>query len=83
MPLYDYHCSACETQFEQYQKMADNKVPEGQPCPCCNSVGTVQQSVNAINISANVKTNPVVPGDFKDLLKSIHKGAGKYSKIET
>lgn len=81
MPIYAYRCNACLHTFENVFKIDDRKVPEGEPCPACG-IKSVKQSVTAINISAGVSTNPKPPGDFKDLLKSISKGAGKHSKID-
>ncbi|MFT7414002.1 MAG: putative FmdB family regulatory protein [Methylophagaceae bacterium] len=33
MPLYEYHCDACEHQFEALQKMSDEPLVH---CPACD-----------------------------------------------
>lgn len=35
MPVYVYHCDACDFQFEQQQKFSDNPLKE---CPSCGKI---------------------------------------------
>ncbi|MDL2209833.1 zinc ribbon domain-containing protein [Desulfovibrio sp. OttesenSCG-928-O18] len=34
MPIYEYHCNACDTVFEEWHKHADDIME--QPCPKCH-----------------------------------------------
>ncbi len=47
MPVYVYHCDACDFQFEQQQKFSDNPLKE---CPNCgkNSLHKVYTPVGII-----------------------------------
>lgn len=36
MPLYEYHCDACEHEFEALQKMSDEQLVH---CPACEEEG--------------------------------------------
>ena len=41
MPIYEYHCSSCETFFEQIQKgMTSSDEQAGPPCAQCGSAAT-------------------------------------------
>lgn len=41
MPMYDYRCSKCEHQFEEFQKMKDRKKPLKRACPNCGEKKTL------------------------------------------
>jgi putative FmdB family regulatory protein len=46
MPVYEYRCNACHTQFELRQKFSDPPVDQ---CPKCG--GTVRKIVSAVSFS--------------------------------
>jgi len=46
MPVYEYRCNACHTQFELRQKFSD---PPADRCPTCG--GTVRKIVSAVSFS--------------------------------
>lgn len=46
MPVYEYRCDACNTQFELRQKFSD---PPADRCPKCG--GTVRKLVSAVSFS--------------------------------
>ncbi len=46
MPIYEYQCNACNTQFELRQKFSD---PPADRCPKCG--GTVRKIVSATSFS--------------------------------
>jgi putative FmdB family regulatory protein len=46
MPVYEYRCNACHTQFELRQKFSD---PPADQCPKCG--GTVRKIVSAVSFS--------------------------------
>ena len=43
MPTYDYACDKCDNTFEEFQTIANRKVPEGK-CMECNE-GDVRQQI--------------------------------------
>lgn len=46
MPIYEYRCDACNTQFDLRQKFSD---PPADRCPNCG--GTVRKLVSAVSFS--------------------------------
>ena len=46
MPVYEYRCNACHTQFELRQKFSD---PPADRCPECG--GTIRKIVSAVSFS--------------------------------
>lgn len=79
MPIYDYRCSSCESVWEEYKKMSDNKVPEGNPCPKCNATESVLQTIayTAIPLSYTMEaTNSMKKlnrSAFAEKLQQIHR----------
>jgi len=39
MPIYEYRCDKCETEFEEYLSTSDKPKP---PCPKCGSAGVTR-----------------------------------------
>lgn len=37
MPLYEYHCTVCETQFSRTESMAEHSARARPACPKCHS----------------------------------------------
>jgi len=44
MPTYDYHCAACDADFEYFQSMRDDPLSE---CPHCRKTGKVKRVISA------------------------------------
>lgn len=80
MPLYDFQCEECGTEFEQYARIEfrDGKID----CPVCKGHQT-KRKVAAPPLVSQVATNPKPPDGFKDLLNHIKKGSGKDCTINT
>ena len=76
--LYDYHCSACDSTWEEVHRMDDRKIPEGLPCPSCKAEGMVLQSicVTAPAMSYSLETtrsfNKLKGSAFQEKLSRIH-----------
>lgn len=71
MPTYDYACSTCQHEFELKLPMADNSLPESQPCPSCSSL-SVKQFVPSMNIVDPVRIGVTrTPGAFNEVLNRI------------
>ena len=60
MPLYEYHCDACEHEFEALQKMSDAPLTR---CPKCEQ-GQLQKMVSAA--AFQLKGSGWYVTDFKD-----------------
>ena len=46
MPLYEYHCDACEKDFEANQRMTEDALTD---CPLCGAKGQVKKLMSAGN----------------------------------
>jgi len=76
MPLYDYHCTSCDREFEEALSIANRKDPVNAPCSECG--GVVEQLLVGTNIG-----DPVVLGvkkhssEFKDVMEKIKRNNPK------
>ena len=83
---YDYHCKECDHTFERCLLSDERNAPLAEACPSCAKHGTLERLVAQPIVSSLGKPTSIrrqAGGDFNDLLKKIHKGAGRKSKIET
>ena len=80
MPTYEYRCSDCDHEFEKQLKMAENKLPESQPCPAC-SQPKIKQFVSQMNLGDSVRLGvSKVPSDFnKFVLDRIRTGHPRHT----
>ena len=39
MPFYEYGCSECLHEFEEFKTMAEYDAPLSEPCPSCYKLG--------------------------------------------
>lgn len=79
MPIYDYHCSNCKHVWEGLYSISGRKSPESEPCPSCNVVGKVEQTIVFSTLSVNCTSeatkalNKLNRGSkFKDKMQQIH-----------
>lgn len=85
---YTYHCQFCKHDFELNLLIEDRNRPLRDPCPKCKSTDTVTRSFENAGIlydgikSLATRAREGAGSDFNDVLKRIHKGAGKRSQIE-
>ena len=47
MPVYEYQCRECTVVFERKLPMAENNLPELDPCPECNTTECVEQIITS------------------------------------
>ena len=47
MPRYDFHCSECDSQFEQESTIANRDLLLENPCPNCGKSGNLTRLVGA------------------------------------
>ena len=76
MPVYDYHCTDCDLEFEETLTIADRKSPVNAPCFECG--GKIEQSVSRIRIGDPVhlglkKNSP----EFKEVIARIKRNNPK------
>lgn len=70
MPMYDYKCPSCETEFEKTVKLANYQDP--QDCPNCNTASP-RMVKGAPALGDPVRLGLVKPSDaFRDRLRQIH-----------
>ncbi len=53
MPVYEYHCSACDTAFDKYHKTMEAKKP---PCPDCGKKSKVKRAVTGHSFIKDERT---------------------------
>jgi hypothetical protein len=63
----------------------DRDLPLSSPCPKCGVEGQIKRIPTAVRVSYQGFQSPITRagGEWNDVLKSIHKNAGKKSTIET
>jgi putative FmdB family regulatory protein len=54
MPIYEYHCSACQKTFEKLSRMTETE----QPCPTCGQISTKAISLPAKGQMATASGGP-------------------------
>ncbi len=47
MPLYDFHCNACNKTSEIFKKIANKDEPLQEPCPLCGAIGSMTTVLSA------------------------------------
>lgn len=74
MPTYEYHCAACDHQFEKNMRISVMDVPTQEPCPSCHEM-QVERLFPSIapSIGDAVRLGIRRPDEgFKDVLRKIH-----------
>ena len=74
MPIYDYVCKKCNHLFDRKLSMSDNKLPESEPCPSCNEVGSVLQYIGAppgIHSGEGIVASAKIDGGFREVIQKI------------
>lgn len=76
MPYYDYACGACEGRFNKFQKIADRKLPESEPCPHCAVEGQISMLILGAPIASDsIRLGLKKPDSgFKEVIQKIHNG---------
>lgn len=67
MPLYDYRCSSCQTEFELRLPLEEYKNPTKTPCPYCSNL-TIEQFL------------PLAPGLVDAMRIGVKKPPSDFSK---
>lgn len=73
MPYYDYFCSGCDHEFNEYHKIADRNIPSEKPCPKCGEA-RIQQKIGAPGIGDPVRLGLKKPqGTFREVMQEMKK----------
>ena len=74
MPFYEYECSECSHQFEEFKTIAKYDEPLKEPCPSCFHVGYIARLISSTKICDPVAVGArKVPGGYKEVIKNIKK----------
>ena len=74
MPVYEYGCSECSHEFEEFKTIAEYDIPLSEPCPSCYKVGYIQRLISGAEICDPVSLGVrKVPAGYNDVIKNIKK----------
>lgn len=72
MPIYEYFCENCETQFEKLLKMSEIDLPVSEPCPICNIEGKIETMNSTFALGDPIKMGLKRPDSgFGEVLSKI------------
>lgn len=80
--IYEYYCTKCDHEFEESHSSDNRLIPCGEPCPNCNEK-SVKKAISNSGISYDGMKSPHTRStpEFKERLREIKKGAGKFHNI--
>ena len=74
MPVYEYGCSECSHEFEEFKVMAEYDIPLSEPCPSCYKIGYIQRLISGAEICDPVSVGVrKVPKGYNEVIKNIKK----------
>ena len=74
MPFYEYGCSGCSHEFEEFKIMAEYDAPLSEPCPSCYKVGYISRLISGAEICDPVSVGVrKVPKEYNEVVKNIKK----------
>ena len=74
MPFYEYECSECSHQFEEFRTIAKYDEPLKEPCPSCFHIGYISRLISSIKICDPVSVGArKVPRGYKEVIRNIKK----------
>ena len=74
MPFYEYECSECSHQFEEFKTIAEYDVPLKEKCPSCYKIGYITRLISGAEICDPVSLGVrKVPKGYNDVIKNIKK----------
>ncbi len=82
MPTYNFKCNGCQKVTEEFLSVGRRKEPCETPCKECGGEVVSYISGASSLLYGGVKTPQSAPDGFKDVLRTIKKGAGKESTID-
>ena len=74
MPVYEYGCSECLHEFEEFKIMVEYDAPLSEPCPSCYKVGYISRLISGAEICDPVSLGvQKVPKGYNEIIKNIKK----------
>ena len=74
MPFYEYGCSECSHEFEEFKTIAKYDVPLSEPCPSCYKVGYIDRLISGAEICDPISLGVrKVPKGYNEVIKNIKK----------
>ena len=74
MPVYEYGCSECLHEFEEFKTIAKYDVPLSEPCPSCYKVGYISRLISGAEICDPISVGVrKVPKGYNEVIKNIKK----------
>ena len=74
MPYYEYGCSECLHEFEEFKTMAEYDAPLSEPCPSCYKIGYITRLISGAEICDPVSLGVrKVPAGYNEVVKNIKK----------
>ena len=74
MPFYEYGCSECSHEFEEFKTIAKYDEPLSEPCPSCYKVGYISRLISGAEICDPVSLGvKKVPKGYNEIIKNIKK----------
>ena len=74
MPFYEYGCSECSHEFEEFKTIAKYDEPLSEPCPSCYKIGYIDRLISGAEICDPVSLGVrKVPKGYNDVIKNIKK----------
>lgn len=83
MPVYAYKCQDCEFIEEKKMRMSELDIPKTEPCPECGSETNRTTVLGTPKVVSGVSVSDKRPDGWRDVLKKVHKGAGRTSTVNT
>ena len=74
MPVYEYRCSECSHEFEEFKTIAKYNEPLKKPCPSCFHIGYISRLISGAEICQPQRVGvKKVPSGYKEIIKNIKK----------
>ena len=74
MPFYEYECSECSHQFEEFKTIAEYDAPLKEACSSCYKVGYITRLISGADICDPVSLGVrKVPAGYNEVIKNIQK----------
>ena len=74
MPFYEYGCSECSHEFEEFKTIAKYDEPLSEPCPSCYKIGYITRLISGAEICDPVSLGVrKVPKGYNEVVKNIKK----------
>ena len=74
MPFYEYGCSECSHEFEEFKTIAKYDEPLSETCPSCYKIGYIDRLISVAEICDPISLGVrKVPKGYNEVIKNIKK----------